>query len=245
MRLQRLMLGLAPALALTSALGGCSAAAQGSDGGANASTSRSFAVRDFTGIDARGSDDVEVKLANEFTVRAEGPQKVLDRLVIERVGDTLRITRKRNGNWSWGGKSARVYVTMPRIARAATSGSGDMFVARAAGDSFAASVSGSGNIRIDALDTRVARFSIAGSGDIAATGRADDLSISIAGSGDIAASGVEATRAQVAIAGSGAVSASVNGPATVSISGAGDVDLGPGATCTVKKAGAGDVRCGK
>lgn len=245
MQLQRLMLGLAPALALTSALGGCSAAAQGSDSAGSASTSRSFAVRDFTGIDARGSDDVEVTLANEFTVRAEGPQKVLDRLVIERVGDTLRITRKRNGNWSWGGKSARVYVTMPRIARAAISGSGDMRIGRAAGDAFAASVSGSGDLQIDALEARATSFSIAGSGDIAATGGADELTISIAGSGDIVASGVTAARAQVSIAGSGSVRARINGPATVSIMGSGDVDLGPGATCTTQKAGSGEVRCGK
>ncbi|MBA4047968.1 MAG: DUF2807 domain-containing protein [Sphingomonas sp.] len=238
---------MAPALALSSALslGGCSAAAHGSDGAGSASASRSFAVRDFTGIDLRGSDDVEVKLASEFTVRADGPEKVLDRLVIERVGDTLRITRKRNGNWSWSGRSARIFVTMPRITRAATSGSGDMHVARAQADAFSASVEGSGDIRIDALDTRAASFSIAGSGDISATGRADDLTINIAGSGDISATGVKATRAQVSIAGSGTVAATVNGPATVSILGSGDVDLGSGATCTTSKRGSGDVRCGK
>ena len=235
-------MALIPALAL--ALGGCAAEAQGSDGSSAAAT-RSFAFSDFTGVDLRGSDDVDVKIAPEFTVRAEGPQKVLDRLVIERVGDTLRITRKRSPGWNWNGQSARIYITMPRIARAALSGSGDMRVGRAQGTSFAASVSGSGDMLIDALETRSATFSIAGSGDIAAAGRADSLDINIAGSGDVSASELKAARASVSIAGSGAVTALVSGPATVAIMGSGDVDLGPDAICTTSKAGSGDVRCGK
>ena len=37
--------------------------------------SRSFAVTDFTGVDLRGSDDVDVRVGGAFSVRAEGPSR--------------------------------------------------------------------------------------------------------------------------------------------------------------------------
>lgn len=233
-------------LAMMVPLAACSASAQGGADDAGGATSRSFAERDFTGVELRGSDDVDIKIASEFTIRAEGPARVLDRLQVERVGDTLRISRKNDGNWSWGNsKSAHIYVTMPRIAKAHVSGSGDMMIGRAEGASFAASTAGSGNIRIATLNAPSVELSVAGSGDIDATGQTDKLEINIAGSGEVKARGLKAKSANVSIAGSGTAVADVAGPATVSIMGSGDVDLGTGATCTATKVGAGDVRCGK
>lgn len=225
-------------------LAACSASAREGDEGTAAS--RTFAVRDFTGVELHGSDDVDIKIGNAFAVRAEGPQKVLDRLEIERIGNTLRIGRKKDGNWSWGySKSARIFVTMPRIATARVTGSGDMTVARAEGPSFAASSAGSGNITVAALKAPEVELSVAGSGDIDATGQTNRLEINITGSGEVKARGLKAKSANVSIAGSGAAIADVAGPAAVSILGSGDVDLGAGATCTTTKVGSGDVRCGK
>lgn len=231
------------AIALLVPLAACAASARDD---VPQGASRTFAVRDFAAVDLRGSDDVDIKLASEFSIRAIGPEKVLDQLSIERVGDTLRIGRKKDGNWHWGQrKGAHIYVTMPRITRASVAGSGDMAVWRAEGASFAASVAGSGNIRIAALDARAVDLSIAGSGDIDAAGRAERLSIDVAGSGDVQARGVKARGATVSIAGSGNVVADVSGPASVSVMGSGDVDLGAGATCTTRKMGSGSVRCGQ
>eukprot|EP01035_Chromulina_nebulosa_P040297 gene40297-54493_t len=59
--------------------------------GSGSGDTRSYQVADFTGVDLRGSDDVEVKTGAGFAVRAEGPSAELDRLKITRSGDTLRI----------------------------------------------------------------------------------------------------------------------------------------------------------
>ena len=233
-------------LLMMAPLAACSASAREGSADAGPSASRSFAVSDFTGVDLRGSDDVEVKIASSFSVRAEGPQKVLDRLEIERDGDTLRIGRKSDGMWHWGNdRGARIFVTMPRIASAKLAGSGDMTIGRVEGQSFSASTTGSGNIRIATLTVPSVSLSVAGSGDIDASGQGDKVDINIAGSGEVQARGLKARSASVSIAGSGAAVADVAGPATVSIMGSGDVDLGPGATCRTTKMGSGDVRCGK
>lgn len=209
-------------------------------------TSRSFPVADFTGVSLRGSDDVDIKIASTFSVRAEGPSEVLDRLKIERDGTTLKIGRKSDSSFNWGGsKGAKIYVTLPRLARANVAGSGDMKVGSAEGDDFEASNAGSGSITIAAIKVKSAEFNIAGSGDIVVDGSADKLSMSIAGSGAINARGVKAGSADASVAGSGSISADVNGPATVSILGSGDADMGKGATCTTTKMGSGSVSCGK
>jgi hypothetical protein len=208
-------------------------------------TTRNYAVNDFTAIDLRGSDDADVRVGGAFSVRAQGPSDVLDGLVVEKHGDTLRIGRRSGGGINWGGRSIKIFVTMPAIDRASLSGSGDMTIDRVQSASFEGSTSGSGDLSIQRLTADTVNLSIAGSGSITAAGAAGRGSLSIMGSGDIDTDGLTLQRAKVSIAGSGDIKAAVNGEATVSIMGSGDVDLGANATCSVSKMGSGSVTCGK
>lgn len=214
--------------------------------GSGSGGTRSYAVDGFTAISLAASDDVAVSVGPGFSVRAEGSGDVLDKLRIEKTGDTLRIGRRRSG-WFGGmsNGSAKVYVTMPAITAASLAGSGDLAVDRASGDALALSLAGSGNLSVAAIAVRRAEVSIAGSGNVSAAGDADELRVKIAGAGDVRAGQLKVRGADVSIAGSGGVHAAVNGHATVNIMGSGDVDLGPNATCETKTMGSGRVRCGK
>lgn len=212
-------------------------AASGSGG------ARTFAAADFTAVELRGPDDVDVRVGSGFSVRAEGDAKVLDKLKIERVGDTLRVGRVRGFGWGPGGH-AKVYVTLPRMTEASLAGSGDMTVDRVEGATFGADIAGAGTLTVGTIAVDAAKLSIAGSGDLTVAGSATTFDASIAGAGDIRAGGLSARRASVSIAGSGSVRAVVEGTAKVSITGAGDVDLGPKARCETNKMGSGSVRCG-
>ena len=230
-------------------LAACSVGADTSGPGVAGSgngTTRTYAVSDFSALALRGSDDVDVRVGTGFSVRAEGASKELDRIKIERVGDTLRIGRKKRSGLDWGGSSENVtvYVTMPRIVGTTIAGSGNMTVDRVEGQRFTIDAAGSGNLTVAMLAVREAKVSMAGSGDIALKGSADRLTVDIAGSGDVDAAGVKATGAAVNILGSGSVRAEVNGQASVSMMGSGDVDLGKGAKCTISKMGSGEVKCG-
>ena len=233
-------------------LAACSFSASGNDSksgiaGSGSGTTRSFAVADFIGVDLRGSDNIDVRVGTGFSVRAEGPSKELDRLKIEKVGNTLQVGRISGNGFHWGDGKHRdvmIFVTMPRIAAASIAGSGDMTVDRVEGQSFTGATAGSGNLEVAALSVQTGDFSIAGSGDMNLKGSARQLKMNIAGSGNIDASGVKAEGAEVAIAGSGGARADVTGPAQVSVMGSGDVDLGSGAKCTTSKMGSGDVHCG-
>jgi len=213
--------------------------------GSGTGTTRSYAVADFTNVDLRGADNVDIRVGTGFSVRAEGPSAELDKLKIEKAGDTLRVGRINDGGFHWGDhKSVTVFVTMPRIAEANIAGSGNMTVDRVDGQSFTANTAGSGNLDVASLSVQAGDFSIAGSGNIKAKGSVKHLKMDIAGSGDIDAGGVKAEGAEVSIAGSGGARADVTGPAEVSVMGSGDVDLGSGAKCTTSKMGSGTIHCG-
>jgi hypothetical protein len=228
-------------------LAACSMTSSSTKSGVVASgtgTSRDFPVSGFTAVALTGSDDVDVRIGKDFAVHAQGPSDVLDKLLIERDGDTLKIGRKTVIGFDWESKGAKITVTMPAIAAATLAGSGGLTVEQAVGSSFHAATTGSGELNIAALDVQKADFSVTGSGGIIARGKAATLDLSITGSGDIDAKQVQASNASVSAVGSGSTTATVNGPASVSMMGSGDVNLGPGAKCTINKMGSGDVTCG-
>jgi hypothetical protein len=204
---------------------------------------RTYAATGFTGVDLRGSDDVDVKMGANFSVTAEGDPKVLDLLEIQVVDGTLRVRRKDNsGTWFDNDKGAKIHVVMPRLVDADVAGSGNLTVERAEGD-VSGDVSGSGNLEIGDLKGGLTKLAIAGSGNIVIKGTTEKLAASIAGSGDIEAKGLTANSAEVSIAGSGNMEGVVKGGAAISIVGSGDVELTGGAKCAINALGSGEARC--
>jgi hypothetical protein len=105
------------------------------------------------------------------------------------------------------------------------------------------SISGSSDAALKQLDTERLSISIAGSGDVKASGRAARLEVSIAGSGDVRARELLAADVSVSIAGSGDASVTAQRTLSVAIAGSGDVEYGGGATLAKRSiAGSGSVR---
>jgi hypothetical protein len=204
---------------------------------------RTYQLSGFEEVKAAGSDDVAIRVGPAFSVRAEGPPEVLDRLRVAVDDGALEIGRKRS--MGSGSGSAKLFVTLPRLSRVASAGSGDVSVDRAEGDALRAQVAGSGGMMLSGLRLRDVDLDVAGSGTITAAGTADRLRVKMAGSGDVDARQLQASRGDVSMAGSGTVRGRVNGRAEVKILGSGTVDLGPDARCEVRKMGSGTVTCGR
>ena len=235
---------LAPVLA-AAALTGCQAHA-GEGGGAT--TSKTYAVSNFSAIEVAGPYDVEVRTGPKVSVSASGSEKLLARTEVKVDGDKL-VIRPEPGHsmfhWSWGSHGkAKFAVTVPQLNGATIAGSGDISVDKVSGQGFDGTVAGSGGISVASMNVEQLKLSIAGSGGVkAGAGTAKSASYDIAGSGDIDAGSVQAQDLKVSIAGSGGVKAHSSGTADVSIMGSGDVDVAGGAKCSVSKAGSGNVHC--
>jgi hypothetical protein len=214
------------------------------DGGP--SVDRNYQVGAFQSIEVAGPYEVEVRTGGAPSVSASGPDKLIERLVVEVKGDRLLIhPRKQNGfNWSGSRGTAKVQVTAPMLRAAAIAGSGGLMVDRITGDRFEGSIAGSGDLRLQTVEVQSLKLSIGGSGSVeAGRGRARNADYSIAGSGGIDARAMRADTASISIAGSGSVNGQATGSADVSIMGSGDVSLTGGARCNVSKMGSGEVRC--
>lgn len=227
------------AAALVSACNG----RESESGDAGAMTRKDFAVGDFTRIESAGSFDVTVRTGARPSVRAEGPQKILDRLIVEVKGDELSIRPRSGGfNWSRSGP-VRIAVTVPQLHEATLAGSGTLSVDNVAADKFKATIAGSGDIALPRVAAKSIEIEIAGSGSGSLAGQADQAKYVIAGSGEIDASKLRSKDLQLTIAGSGSLNATASGTATGEILGSGQARIGGGAKCNITKAGSGSIVC--
>jgi hypothetical protein len=233
------------------ALAACSRGADAHEGAAPSSgtaTARNYQVEDFHKIVLRGPHDVTVTVGGAASVRAEGDSEAIEKLEIRVENGRLIIggKSKKDGwfNHSDGRHKARITVTVPSLAAASVEGSGDIRVDKVQGDQFEGEIAGSGDLEIGDVRVKRTEFSIAGSGGIRAKGVTDSSEVSIAGSGDIDVSGLQARTAEISIAGSGGVRANASETADVDIMGSGDVTMTGSAKCSVSKMGSGNVTCG-
>jgi hypothetical protein len=243
----RAALILIPALAMAACGFGADAQEGKPSRGDTRMAQRTYEVGTFDSVSLGGHHNVIMSVGPAPSVRAEGPTAELDRLDIKVEDGDLHIRTKKDRDW-FGSRRRRgpvtVYVTTPALSAASIGGSGDMRIDQVEGASFAASIEGSGDMQIGSLQVGEADFSVAGSGGIRAAGSAEQTSVSIAGSGDVALDGLETRHASVSIVGSGDVGVRAMETADVSIMGSGDVNIGGSARCSVSKMGSGDVRCG-
>ncbi len=241
----RRYLSVTAAAASILALSACS---EGSAESAGPAVSRSWQVGGFTGIEVSGPYDVKVSTGKEVSVAASGPQKLLDETEVVVTNGKLHIRPKRK-NWlgamsSWSSRGSSSFtVTVPSLAEAGISGSGNLQIDQVTGEAFKGGVAGSGDLGVARMAVQQLDLGIAGSGKIIAAGQARRAKYGIAGSGDLDASGVRAIDAEAKIAGSGDIKAFATGTAKATIAGSGDIAITGGARCTTSKNGSGNIRC--
>jgi hypothetical protein len=233
------------ASAITLALAACGAG-QAESAGSN--VARNFNVAAFDRIEVAGPYAVQVTTGGQPSVSARGPSEIVEKMVVEVDGSTLKIhPEKRSwlGGWHSGrpGGTAQVAVGVPMLRAAAIAGSGDMAIDRIAAPDFKGSIAGSGGLKLGQVDVQSLDLEIAGSGGVTAAGRAATARYEIAGSGDIRAAQVATDQASVEIAGAGNVQAHARSTAKVGIAGSGNVRVTGGAKCSIDKVGAGNVQC--
>lgn len=205
---------------------------------------KDFSVGDFKRIESAGAFDVIVRTGSAPSVRAEGPQNVLDHLEIEVKGDELQIHPKKRGSFHWG-KSVpvKIAITVPALHGATLAGSGTLSVDKVVADEFKGTIAGSGDLSLPSVKAKSVNFEIAGSGSASIGGEAETAKYVIAGSGELDASGLKSKDIKLTIAGSGGVNANATGTVKGEIVGSGEARITGGAKCSVEKMGSGSITC--
>ncbi len=198
----------------------------------------------FTAVSVAGSFDVVITQGSTESVKVTAPSDIINRIITEVEGTTLKIYTKNNSDWNWDGghKKIMIYVNIKDVNAVSLSGSGDVsFKDGLRAGSFKLKLTGSGDV-VGKLDVKNLEVNLAGSGDISVSGNADNSNISLAGSGDYSARDLVTATAAVRVAGSGDVRVNVSQKLDASIVGSGDVHYtGSVKSVSSSKIGSGDV----
>ena len=138
-------------LAASTALAACNVH-RSADEDSGPTVSRNYQVGNFEKIEVAGPYEVQVRTGANPSVSANGPQKLLEKTTVE-VKDGKLIIRpehKRSwfnfGGWSTHGK-ATLMVTVPQLTAATIAGSGGIRIDKVKADDFKGVVAGIGRPR--------------------------------------------------------------------------------------------------
>lgn len=176
-----------------------------------AQDSKTFDISDFDSIELNTSSNIEIKIADEYSVVLKGDIDRINKMKLVRSGDTLVISSKNSGGF-FGFFSGR-------------SDNGNLIIEITMPDIESMHINGSGNAEIIGVDNDELELQIHGSGDIYVKGKSQEVSIEIHGSGDIEMDEVTGNNVNVEIHGSGNVQFE-GGTCTrleIEIAGSGDV----------------------
>jgi len=136
----------------------------------------------------------------------------------------------------------KITVNARTVERISISGSGSVRSEKIQSPDLQARISGSGDIRIATLNANALSVDIAGSGDFFASGRADTVRVRIAGSGNLKTGTLTARNVKLSIAGSGDANVWASQTLDVNIAGSGDVTYFGEAGVIQSVAGSGRIR---
>jgi hypothetical protein len=195
----------------------------------------------FKGLSLELPSNVEIVQGDTESVLIETDENIAP--LIETVVENGQLNiRSMPRSKSFKPTSLKITVHVRTIERISISGSGDVRAEKLQSATLETRISGSGDIHIGTLDADSLTVAISGSGDFFAGGRADNARLSIAGSGDVKTGTLAAKNVTVKIAGAGDAKVWASETLNVQIAGSGDVDYYGDAAVSQSVAGSGRVR---
>ncbi|MBO1751830.1 DUF2807 domain-containing protein [Actinotalea sp. BY-33] len=198
-------------------------------------------IEHVTAVELATSGDLTVEHGARPSLTVTAGERDLPRLTSEVEDGVLRLGTERSLGWRGPGPVS-YHLVVTELEAVELTGSGDVTVDRADGESLAVSLAGSGAVRVGEVDVQGTAVSIAGSGDVVLDGRTAELQVSIEGSGAYEGAGLTSRDAAVSVAGSGGVDVEVTRTLDVSIEGSGSVTHGGEAQVRSDIQGSGSVR---
>jgi len=229
---------LALGLALLVTLAGC---VQGS--GNVVSESRD--VSDFDEVELRGIGRLEITQGRTAELTVTADDNLMQYIDTEVEGNTLVIAVKNKSLpfFTVNPSETIVYeLTVPALARASLSGSGNIVVDGLETEDLTVEISGSGDLEATDLVAGSFTYELSGSGKATVSGEVDSQDVRISGSGRLEAGDLRSSEAVIRISGSGRAVLWVTDELDVEISGSGDVQYYGSPKVTQDVSGSGNIR---
>ncbi len=198
-------------------------------------------VSGFDQIRIHHSADVDIIRDTFFSVEVRDYENIVQYTETDLRGKTLYIKKRDHVHI----RNSRLYVriTMPDLQDVRLSGSGNVHLFGNFANLAAISISGSGNIQADYLNTQSSlSLDISGSGKIEMAGTAPDVDATISGSGKLNLLDLNTDRFHCRVSGSGKAYVNVNDYLEANISGSGSIYYTGQPIIESKISGSGKIR---
>lgn len=197
----------------------------------------------FTSIDLQMAADVVIEESEEYAVRIEGSDNLVEMIIAEVRNSELNIRLPR-GACIRGRSDLLITVYTPEVREIKLSGSGDIRSTTGfSTETLDVDITGSGDIHLENLSISHFDADITGSGSIVIQGeKATSGEVRISGSGKLDAYGLEVAEAEINITGSGKAKVRVSDELDVDISGSGDVYYKGQPAITQNITGSGNIK---
>lgn len=204
-------------------------------------------VAGFDQINLAGFGQVILTQDGTESLTVEAEQDLLPDIETEVRGRTLylgiRDRHWRRSHWMGLDKGIKYYVSMKSVHGISVSGSGSVTSQKIDTDEIELSISGSGDTDIEDLQAEELDVRISGSGDCDLAGKTSVQKVSISGSGSYDAEDLNSGTAIIRVSGSGDVSVWTENEIDVQISGSGRVEYaGNPKEVSFRSSGSGSVK---
>jgi len=196
----------------------------------------------FTGISLAVDGNVYFTSGSDYSIKISGQSNVIRHITTDVEGNRL-IIRLEHGFILGPHETINVYVTAPNIGNLEVSGSGNIYGENNwTGSDMSVSISGSGNISLNSVESDNFHATISGSGSISANnGLLGNANLRISGSGSINFQNVRSNDVYTTTSGSGDTYVYAIQSLDVSISGSGNVYYNGNPSINAHIAGSGRI----
>ena len=196
----------------------------------------------FSNIEASGIADVFVKQDSVTSLRIETDENLMEYLIIDNDGSTIRIHQKKGTNLK-PSRSIKIFVSGPTFKHFGASGACNYYSENKITSSGPVSInlSGASNVKLE-LNCPKIDADLSGAGTIRLKGETKDFTVDGSGSTDIRCFDLLTENATVELSGAGDAEVFASVKLDVHVSGAADVKYKGNATVTKEISGAGSVK---
>jgi hypothetical protein len=187
-------------------------------------TNETREVSDFNSVAITGSGDATITMGDSESVVIEAEDNIIPLIETKILNGKLVIGMKPGTSISTT-RPIRYTISAKNLNGVETTGSVDISIANPAkAESFSASTTGSGNIKLNELQAQTFNARTTGSGDInVANGKVESLTVTTSGSGDFIGTNLACGTVNATTSGSGNITMWAKDSLTGRTSGSGDI----------------------
>lgn len=206
---------------------------------------RNFNVNDFTSIEANGLFEIEIQQGANYSVKAKGPDRSIEKSDIYTSGNSLILDYNKGKTWFSRHKNSDkigVIITVPQLDGIELSGASKVYLRSFKADDIDINLSGASYLEGD-LNTNDLEIELSGASNITLRGKAMDLTADIGGASSLIADKMIANTVKIDAGGASRVnvygevdlSLEASGASRIYYSGPGNVSIYRGGGSRIRK----------